>query len=164
MSEGFQELASRYRDILRQSVFLVRSMDAEGDLSIGQVSTLNMVSTGPKRVGVIASNSGVRVPSATEQIIKLELAGLVERTADASDARVVLVGITPLGRARLKTANGRRSASMARAMEALSQDEQQAIDAAIPALAKLNAALVNQLATAHDPTVPQPGAHQPTTD
>lgn len=152
MSTKFQDLASRYREILRQSVFLVRSMDAEGELSIGQVSTLNMISSGPLRVGVIAANSGVRVPSATEQIIKLETAGLVKRMADPFDARVVLVKITSTGRSKLEEANTRRSASMARALETLSSEEQQAIANAIPALAKLNAALVAGTDVKHQPT------------
>lgn len=151
MSAKFQDLANRYRDILRQSVFLVRSMDAEGDLSIGQVSTLNMVSAGPMRVGAIAANSGVRVPSATEQIIKLETAGLVERVADPSDARVVLVRITARGRSKLREANSRRSASMARALETLRDEERAAIAKAIPALAKLNAALVANPEARHQP-------------
>lgn len=151
MNVKFHDLASRYRDILRQSVFIVRSMDAEGELSIGQVSTLNMLSSGPMRVGAIAANSGVRVPSATEQIIKLETARLVERMADPSDARVVLVAITATGRSKLREANTRRSASMARALETLSGEEQAAIANAIPALAKLNAALVANPDAKHQP-------------
>lgn len=152
MSGVLEGLAGRYRDILRQAVFLVRSMDAEGELSIGQVSTLNMVSAGPMRVGAIAANSGVRVPSATEQIIKLETSGLVERQADPADARVVLVGITQKGRTRLKEANSRRNAAVACALDTLSGKERQAIAAAIPALEKLNAALGGQAQEMPRPT------------
>lgn len=152
MSENLLELAERYREILRQSVYLVRSMEVEGELSVAQVSILNMVVAGPLRVGRIAENAGIRVPSATEQIIKLESAGLVQRTADPSDARVVLVTLTDTGRGRLKAANARRSATMARALEALDAAEIQAVAAAIPALSKLNAALVGQSARTADTT------------
>lgn len=148
MSDDLQDLAGRYRDILRQAVFLVRSMDAEDELSIGQLSTLNMISNDPMRVSNIARNAGIRVPSATEQVIKLEAAGLVQRISDSSDARVVLVKLTSAGRAKLKESNDRRNAVMAAALETLSQDERSSIANAIAAIAKLNAALTHQSATA----------------
>lgn len=141
MSENLEELASRYRDILRQAVYLVRSIDAEGELSTGQVSTLNMISAQPMRVSAIARYAGIRVPSSTEQVIKLETAGLVERITDESDARAVLVRITATGRKKLGEANKRRNANMAAALGTLSAGEQLAVANAIPAIAKLNAAL-----------------------
>lgn len=138
-----EDLARRYRDILRQAVYLVRSMDADGDLSSGQVSTLNMIAAQPLRVGAIARNAGIRVPSATEQVIKLGSLGLVERIADESDARVVLVGLTDAGRSALAAANARRNAVMATALRTLDADELQAVANAIPAIAKLNEALAS---------------------
>ncbi len=141
MSEDFEELAGRYRDILRQAVYLSRSIDAEGELSTNQVSTLNMISAQPMRVSAIAKYAGIRVPSATEQVIKLEAAGLVQRMPDESDARAVLVHLTETGRKVLAEANRRRNANMAAALETLSAGEKQAINDAIPAIAKLNAAL-----------------------
>jgi DNA-binding MarR family transcriptional regulator len=141
MSEDFEELAGRYRDILRQAVYLSRSIDAEGELSTNQVSTLNMISAQAMRVSAIAKYAGIRVPSATEQVIKLEAAGLVQRMPDESDARAVLVHLTETGRKVLAEANRRRNANMAAALETLSAGEKQAINDAIPAIAKLNAAL-----------------------
>ncbi|WP_288026914.1 MarR family transcriptional regulator [Arthrobacter sp.] len=141
MGEDFEELAGRYRDILRQAVYLSRSIDAEGELSTNQVSTLNMISAQAMRVSAIAKYAGIRVPSATEQVIKLEAAGLVQRMPDESDARAVLVHLTETGRKVLAEANRRRNANMAAALETLSAGEKQAINDAIPAIAKLNAAL-----------------------
>lgn len=158
MESKNQELAGRYRDILRQAVFLVRSMDAEGELSIAHVSTLNMISDAPLRVGTIARNAGIRVPSATEQVIKLEAAGLVARMADPADARVVLVKLTEKGRAKLQHANNSRNAAMATALETLSSGERRAIAEAIPAIAKLNAALANPAPST------SPAGHKPATD
>jgi DNA-binding MarR family transcriptional regulator len=148
MDDDFQELAGRYREILRQAVYVARSLDAAGELSTRNVSTLNMVSAAPMRVGAIARYAGIRVPSATEQVIKLEGAGLVERTSDPSVARVVLVRLTPKGRRALDLANSRRDGSMAVALETLSREERQFIGNAIPAIAKLNAALGFPPATA----------------
>ncbi|GAA4658476.1 MarR family winged helix-turn-helix transcriptional regulator [Arthrobacter cryoconiti] len=145
MSENLEELSGRYRDILRQSVYLVRSIDADGELSTGQVSTLNMIFVEPMRVSAIARYAGIKVPSATEQVIKLESAGMVERIADASDARVVLVKITAFGKKKLAVANKRRNANMAAALSELTSQEQQAVADAIPAIAKLNIALAARL-------------------
>lgn len=136
-----EDLARRYREILRQAVYLVRSIDVDGDLSTSQVGILNMIAAEPLRVGAIARKAGIRVPSATEQIIKLGTAGLVERTADEADARVVLVGLTAAGRSALDAANGRRNATMAAALKTLDASELLAVANAIPAIAKLNAAL-----------------------
>ncbi len=169
MTRNIQELAGRYRDILRQAVFLVRSMDAEGELSIGHLSTLNMVAAEPLRVGAIARNAGIKVPSATEQIIKLESAGLVERVPDPADARGVLVRLTDRGQEAREAANTRRNGSMAQALQTLTSEEQRAIAEALPAIAKLNEAL----GRGHGPDARQGGpatehrpapAHQPTTN
>ncbi|MGA7206741.1 MAG: MarR family transcriptional regulator [Specibacter sp.] len=143
MSEDLQELAGRYRDILRQAVFLVRSMDAEGQLSTRNLSTMNMIAKQPMRVSAIARYAGIRVPSATEQVIELEAAGLVERLGDESDARVVLVALTDAGRERLDETNKLRNGAMAKALATLSAEERQAISSAIPAIAKLNEALTD---------------------
>lgn len=91
-------MAGRYREILRKAVYLLRSPDADGRLSTAQPSTLHKVAAGPARVSDIAKNAGIRVARATEQIIKLETAGLVPGIAHARDARVVLVRLTDAGR------------------------------------------------------------------
>ncbi|MDJ0315222.1 MarR family transcriptional regulator [Arthrobacter sp. H35-D1] len=135
------ELAARYREILRQALYVVRSIDADGELSTAQTSTLNMLAAAPMRIGLIARNAGIRVPSATEQVTKLAAAGLVERVPSHTDARVVEVRLTEEGRRTLKAANLRRNREMARAFDSLSPRERQAINLAIPAIEKLNVAL-----------------------
>ena len=79
---ALQALAQDFREALRHSVYLVRRLDADGELSAAQLSTLKMLLHEGVRVGEIARNLGVKVPSATEQIIKLEKAGLVRRDPD----------------------------------------------------------------------------------
>ncbi len=135
------ELAGRYREILRQALYVVRSIDADGELSTAQTSTLNMLASAPQRISLIARNAGIRVPSATEQVTKLATAGLVERVPSNTDARVVEVRLTPKGRQTLNTANLRRNQAMAQAFDSLSVHELQSIKLAIPAIEKLNDAL-----------------------
>jgi DNA-binding MarR family transcriptional regulator len=138
-----EELASGFREALRQSVYFVRRLDADGDLSAAQLSTLKMLLGDGVRVGEIARNLGVRVPSATEQIIKLERAGLARREPDPADSRAVRVILTPEGRAAVESANQRRNAVMADILASLTEQDREALAAALPVIDKINAYLQN---------------------
>lgn len=140
-SEELQALAGDFRDALRHSVYLVRRLDADGELSAAQLSTLKMLLDDGVRVGEIARNLGVRVPSATEQIIKLERAGLARREPDPHDSRAVLVVLTAAGRAAVDSANARRNAVMAGILSSLTEQDRQALAAALPVIGKINASM-----------------------
>ncbi|HSU47707.1 MAG TPA: MarR family transcriptional regulator [Arthrobacter sp.] len=138
-----QELASGFREALRHSVYLVRRLDADGELSAAQLSTLKMLLDEGQRVGEIARNLGVRVPSATEQIIKLERAGLARREPDPADSRAVRVILTPEGRAAVGSANRRRNRVMAEILSTLTDQDRKALAEALPVIDKINASLQN---------------------
>lgn len=132
-----QELASGFREALRHSVYLVRRLDADGELSAAQLSTLKMLLGDGQRVGEIARNLGVRVPSATEQIIKLERAGLARREPDPADSRAVRVVLTAEGRAAVESANQRRNEVMAGILSTLTDTDRSALAAALPVISKI---------------------------
>jgi len=138
-----QELASGFREALRHSVYLVRRLDADGELSAAQLSTLKMLLGEGQRVGEIARNLGVRVPSATEQIIKLERAGLARREPDPADSRAVRVILTEEGRAAVDSANRRRNQVMAEILSTLTDQDRKALAEALPVIDKINASLQN---------------------
>lgn len=150
---GLLVLSRDFREALRHSIYLVRRLDADGELSAAQLSTLKMLldssedsaqdSAGANgvRVGEIARNLGVKVPSATEQIIKLERTGLVRREADPADSRAVRVKLTAEGHAAVESANTRRNAVMAGILGSLTDAERQALAAAIPVIGKINESL-----------------------
>ncbi|MDQ0848499.1 DNA-binding MarR family transcriptional regulator [Arthrobacter sp. B3I9] len=140
-SPALHALAQDFRNALRHSVYLVRRLDADGDLSAAQLSTLKMLLDDGIRVGEIARNLGVKVPSATEQIIKLEKAGLARREADPDDSRAVRVVLTAEGRSAVESADERRNAVMAGILAALSEPERRALAAAIPVVEKINTTL-----------------------
>ncbi|MBT2534720.1 MarR family winged helix-turn-helix transcriptional regulator [Arthrobacter sp. ISL-69] len=140
---ALQALAEDFREALRHSVYLVRRLDADGELSAAQLSTLKMLLHDGVRVGEIARNLGVKVPSATEQIIKLEKAGLVRRDPDPHDSRAVRVVLTTEGRGAVDSANERRNAVMAEILVTLSDSERQALAAALPVIEKINGTLHN---------------------
>src|SRR5690349_20173787 len=136
-----EKLAQDFREALRHGVYLVRRLDADGELSSAQVSTLKMLLEGGVRVGEIARNLGVRVPSATEQIIKPEKAGLARREADPDDSRAVRVVLTAEGRHAVDQANRRRSAMMAGILATLTEDEKRSLADALPVIEKINSAV-----------------------
>ncbi|WP_285727868.1 MarR family winged helix-turn-helix transcriptional regulator [Psychromicrobium xiongbiense] len=131
-------LAGEFRSALRQAVYFTRRMDADGKLSAAQLSLLNMLADDGLRVSAIAANLGVRMPSATESITRLAQAGLVERCADPSDSRVVVVRLTEQGRATAQAVNHQRSQVIARALSQLTPDEQNTLREAIPVMNRLN--------------------------
>jgi DNA-binding MarR family transcriptional regulator len=83
---------------------------------------------GPVPVGQIATGLGISQPSATETLDKLVAKGLVERTADANDRRVVLVGLTDAGREMIDRPWETRRAVLASALRDASPDERAAIE------------------------------------
>jgi DNA-binding MarR family transcriptional regulator len=137
------DLAQEFREALRLGVYMFRRLDPEGDLTAAQLSLLSMISDSALRVGDIAKNLGIKVPSATEQIIKLERAGLVTRQADPDDSRAVQVAITQAGTAAVESANQRRNAMVAQLLQGLSKQEIEQLAAALPVISKINSSFHN---------------------
>jgi len=131
-------LAQSFRTTLRHAVYLSRSMDSDSDITAMQMSTLSMAADAPLRVSRVAANLGIRVPSATEQIIKLEQAGLVSRQPDPTDSRAVLVQLTDRGRAAWQEAGRRRNARVAALLGELDDEERATLAAALPIIQKIN--------------------------
>jgi DNA-binding MarR family transcriptional regulator len=113
----------------------MRTLDDE--ITTSQLSILNMLADSPLRMNVIARLAGIRVPSATEQIIRLEKAALVVRSPDPNDSRAVLVRLEVNGRRALARENRRRDEVIATKLAGLSAAELATVADALPALASL---------------------------
>ncbi|OFI37029.1 ArsR family transcriptional regulator [Arthrobacter sp. SW1] len=131
-------LAQEFRDALRQSVYVLRRLDDDAELSSAQLGVLKMAYDGGARVGEIARDLGVKVPSATEQIIRLERAGLLRREADPDDSRAVRVQLTAEGRAAVGHADQHRNERIAAILATLDPAERDAVRAALPVFHKIN--------------------------
>lgn len=134
-------LAQEFRTALRQSVYVLRRLDAHAELSSAQLGVLKMALDGGARVGEIARDLGVKVPSATEQIIRLERAGLLRREPDPDDSRAVRVAATAEGRAAVDVADRKRNEHIAEVLATLGQEERDAIRAALPVFHKINSSV-----------------------
>lgn len=129
--------AARLRAVLRQGVYFLRSMEGARELTSQQISLLTMLKPGGARMTSIASNLGVRTPTATQSVDRLSKAGLVQRDPDPTDARAVLVSLTPQGEEVLAREDQHRSERVADVLSELSAEELDLLDAALPVLAKL---------------------------
>jgi DNA-binding MarR family transcriptional regulator len=130
-------LAAGLRAQFRQLLYLLRTIGQDEQLSVAQVSTLNAVAERPRRVGELARLNGVRLPSATEQVARLEREGLVSRAKDPDELRAVVVSLTAKGRTVLAEVNARRDRLVGLRLAALDPAERRALAAALPVIARL---------------------------
>ena len=137
MSDQSLELAERFSRQLRDMVLLLRRVSADQPITAQQLSVLTSLQAGPRRMSELAAEHGVRMPTMTAQVNRLVRDGLVARGADASDARVVTISLTPDGARNLHTARSRRLDYLTGCFAALSEQERAAVAAALPALDKL---------------------------
>ncbi|CAM4140252.1 MarR family winged helix-turn-helix transcriptional regulator [Nocardiopsis rhodophaea] len=133
------DIAHDLSRILRDLVTLIRRATDPGLLSAPQISILSSLEHGPRRITALAGEHGVRTPTMTTHITRLEAAGTVHRGTDAADGRAVVVELTDHGRHLLATARQARIDHLAARLSHLTEDERSTIAAALPHLAKLTA-------------------------
>ncbi|MGW0229531.1 MarR family winged helix-turn-helix transcriptional regulator [Actinopolymorpha singaporensis] len=101
---------------------VARTADAEMDLDGPRASLLSvLVFAGPRSVGTLARIEQVSAPAITKSVTALEGLGLVERTPDPGDRRVVLVAATPAGRRLLERGRAARVRAVAGLLSGLSE-------------------------------------------
>ena len=122
---------------LERLVSLIRRLSPPG-MSLTSAATLNTLErSGPCRLTALAATEGVTQPAMTQLVGRLAEAGLVTRCADPEDGRVVHVQLTDDGRefvARRRAVRAERLSSM---LARLSQADQDALAAALPAITAL---------------------------
>src|SRR4051794_41790564 len=99
--------AERIDDVSRQLLpgvalltrLLVRQLG--GTWSRTEVSLLNTLSDGPRRITELAEYERLAQPTMTQLVKRLERSGLITRERQADDGRVVLVELTEAGIAPL---------------------------------------------------------------
>lgn len=91
-------------------------------------------------IGELAAAEDVNPTMLSRVIGKLDDAGLIRRVPDPRDGRAALVEPTPAGRRLKQRMQERRTVALSEALAALSDDEDAALVAALPALEALAAA------------------------
>src|ERR1700678_4498400 len=128
-------LAAGVAALLERTIRLFRSLSPPSGLSLTAAATLaTLERSGPSRLTSLAAGEGVTQPAMTQLIARLQESGLVSRTADPADGRVVQVRVTDEGRAMLARRRAVRAERLADILARLSPEEQAALGAALPAI------------------------------
>ena len=133
------ELAAQLRmTITRMARRLRQESGTGGETSPTLAAALATIEReGPLTPSALADRERIQRPTATRAVARLEAAGLVSRTADPADRRVVRVAITPDGAALLKRTRSRKNQYLARRLRGLSADERATLAEAAALLERL---------------------------
>ena len=113
---------------------LIRWLSPAG-LSLTSGATLaTLERSGPCRLTALAASEGVTQPAMTQLVGRLAEAGLVARCADPDDGRVVSVELTQEGRDLIAHRRAIRADRLSVLMARLSEADQEALAAALPAI------------------------------
>ncbi|WP_326945364.1 MULTISPECIES: MarR family winged helix-turn-helix transcriptional regulator [unclassified Amycolatopsis] len=138
MTSPIADLAHRLRPLVFRLYHQVRRQTPQLTLTLTQGSVLSeLVNGGPRRMSALAEFEKVKLPSMTDVVSRLERLGLATRAPDPADRRAVLVDVTDEGRrfyAEMVTA---REEFLRERLIAMDDADRAAIEAALPALAKL---------------------------
>jgi len=131
-------LATVMTATLERLIGLFRSLSPPDGLSLTAAATLTTLErSGPSRLTALAAYEGVTQPAMTQLVDRLQGMGLLERTPDPSDGRVVRVRITDEGRALLARRRAVRAERVAELLVRLSPGDQALLTAALPAMEAL---------------------------
>ncbi|RSN04559.1 MarR family transcriptional regulator [Streptomyces sp. WAC 01325] len=111
---------------------VIRSLTDRRGMSFTTASTLGRLEReGPVRLTALAAAEGVAQPSMTQLVQRLESQGLARRVGDPDDGRVSLVAVTDAGREVLAERRREREARLVSLLAALTEDEREALGAAM---------------------------------
>jgi DNA-binding MarR family transcriptional regulator len=123
--------------IVRSSQFLVPHMHQE-ILTQSQAFVLDLLlDDQPRCISDLASASGVRIPSVTDLVSRMERQGWIHKTGATHDRRSTMVTITEQGRGVIQAFERRQVALIAERLTQLSEEERALIEQALPALQHL---------------------------
>lgn len=134
------ETAQRLRMVFGQLARRLRPTEASlaADLTPTRVAVLlNTVRNGPIRLAEVAEQEGLNPTLLSRTVANLAQAGLVTRSADASDRRSAWLDATPAGRDLAERIRAQRTQALQVALAALAGEERELVEAALPALEAL---------------------------
>jgi DNA-binding MarR family transcriptional regulator len=131
------ELAGQLRLAVTRLARLMRQQTDTGLSPTLLAALATIESTGPLTLGELANREQVAPPTITKAVGGLEEQGLVARTADPADRRVVRVEITADGRRLLERSRTLKNAWLARRLAALDAEDHARLVAAVEALERL---------------------------
>jgi DNA-binding MarR family transcriptional regulator len=137
------------RQLLPGAALLTRLLLAQlgGTWTRTEVSLLNTLSYGPRRVTELAALERLAQPTTTQLVKRLEHDGLVTRERHADDGRVVLVDLTEAGAAAVADVRAQASAALGTCLAEMPDDQVEALAAATATLMELVTLLQQRAST-----------------
>jgi DNA-binding MarR family transcriptional regulator len=130
-----------FADRLRLAVTrLARQLRQHSDIGASptQISALATVERrGPLTLGELADCEGVKPPTITAAVNRLEQQRLIERQPDPEDGRIARVVVTREGRRLLARSRSRKTAFLAQRLAALEGDERARLASAVGVLERI---------------------------
>jgi DNA-binding MarR family transcriptional regulator len=129
------DVVTRLRRALRTSI---RTEYPWESLPMAQVELMQSLNdSSPARVGDLATRLRLSASTVSGLISQMMTAGLVDRGTHPEDRRVAVVGLTEAGHAQLADWQAAHQRRIGSALGQLSDEDRDAVTAALPALAKL---------------------------
>lgn len=131
-------LADRLHSLAIHLLRRIRRGDDEAGLSAPRLSALSVIRyRGPISLTELAKAESVTAPTMTRLVHALVRAGLVEKSGDEKDNRVVLLRATQAGHHTLEIARTKRLAALQSLLAQLDQSERKMVEDAMSVLEPL---------------------------
>jgi DNA-binding MarR family transcriptional regulator len=141
-TENDRKLAEHLRGALGRLNRSLRLTQAQKDLSSSNREVLMAIArAGSIRLSDLAKEEGLNPTMLSRILAKLEAAGMVARTSDPQDARVIHLSATPEGLALRETIRNERTDALLFALVRLSKEDKKALSGATPVLENIVVAL-----------------------
>jgi len=141
-SAGARELTAAVNQLRRALRRTVRLDDPTGGRPVAQVEVLQMLrESGPIRLGDLAGRLNLAQSTVSGLVNDLVGAGLVDRTPDPRDRRALVLALTADGLAQLTAWDAAHQQRLTVALGSLDPADRERVLGAVPALARLAAAL-----------------------
>jgi DNA-binding MarR family transcriptional regulator len=126
-------------ELLPRAALVIRLLfrQLDGELSRTEVGLLKTLGSGPRRITELAELEGLAQPTITILIKQLEEKGLVTRTRQSGDGRVVLVNVTESGNVALEEYRARLRVVLGGYLAEISDEQVEALATATETLEQL---------------------------
>lgn len=132
------ELAGGLRTVVNRLAYALRTPVARDGITPTRLAGLMVLTKhGPLRPGGLAERLNITAASASRLIDILVDGGWADRAADPDDGRASLVSLSPQGEATLEKLRREGTGELAAGIEALTEQERDALAAALPVLVTL---------------------------
>lgn len=126
-----RETADRLHSAAIHLLRRVRLSDPLTGVPAAQLSALSVLMGGPRTLGEMAAAEQVRPPTMSTLVGDMERSGLVRRSSDPDDARIVRLEMTAKGRRVLSKGRDMRIADIERRIRRLHPDEIETVAQAV---------------------------------